>query len=184
MKYKRYIKTKNLMLISLVLLGFLSPFVFLTQNVDAKAIKGVQLVAYDGSICMDEDGDGDIDFDGSDDLLMAWDHYYEESITYYKIKSSALLIPYEDSLTGQGLQSMRWCNSVVTNYFGESNTIEIWYGERSTGYSTLTFNLPKAVSDFPVDFEEKTSKTFLTYRILQDIMLRFPLFNKLLNLLR
>jgi hypothetical protein len=185
MKYKRYSKTKNLMLVTIVILGSLSPFVLLTQNADAKAIPGLQLIAEDDNVIFDVNGNGLIDLDGDDHIGMRWyQSSVDSDIIYYKVNSDKREEINNNRNAGEKIYVF---NIPGRNNFVEGrNTIKVWYGSKrpTTGYSTVTFSLPASVKeDFPIDFTEGKTKTFSTFKIFQDILFRFPIFNRVLNIL-
>jgi hypothetical protein len=172
---KKCNKIKNLAIVTVLLLGFLSPFILFAKTTNAKPVEGVQLYA------KDDDEDGYINYDGSDDIRMTF--YYKE-VTYYRIKSSALLFPYDDSFSYSSPSDVKkiWSNTAVPYYFGKTNTIEIWTGKKNTGYSTVHFTLPKDVNKFPLSFTEKESvEKSIGSTIINKLTFKFPLLKFILN---
>lgn len=155
-------KFGNIGVVFILTIGALSLVGLFSNLANAEAINGVQVIAADGEISFDENGDGYIDAEGNDDIGIKWDVDYAPATTYVRIISGFKITNENFYDDGNCKRMVRWCNEVMCDVFGSKNTIQIWHGSKRSGYSEIKFNLPKRVEEFPINFKYKF-KVYVDY---------------------
>ena len=179
MKGKNVKKICNIGVVLVLMLGGLAPFLLFTSPAKAEAIPGIQVIGLD---YFDGDGDGLISPEGKDDIGIKWRVDKAPVTIYIRIKSGLSTYRYSKYYSHTCNASIRWCNEVMTEIFGSKNTMKVWYGSKLSGYCEISFNLPKRVEEFPIDFTVKNNKNIKTCSYLLGRMVsQFPILQRLLN---
>ena len=155
MKGKIIKKYGNICAILILVMGGFSSVGFFSTSVRAQPVNDAAVIAADGEVSFDGDGDGYISPYGKDDIAIEWTVDYAPETSYIRIKADGKVTSesfYED---GNCIRMVRWCTEAMSNVFGSKNTIQIWYGRKLRGYSEITFTLPKKVEDFPLEILSK-----------------------------
>ena len=95
----------------------------------------------------DGDGDGWIRVDGTDLIGVTWTLDLLNEISYFELYADGKLTNTYNVI-GHG--NIQFLPRYVQDYFGASNEIHVWYGNKTKGYTKIPFTLPKRASDFPI----------------------------------